>query len=89
MTLEERARYIEDHVTDIPVRVLVSGRWTNEYLINLPARLAIREAFRLLLSGPDIPHRRVAAPEPDDSCPECGGRDRHSPACTLVERADT
>jgi hypothetical protein len=62
--LHERAAYIVEHAKAIPVRVKLedSGCFTNLILTELPARVAIREAFRLLLRA-EVPHRRVKPEE--------------------------
>ena len=58
--LAERAAYIVEHTDSIGVRVRGSeGRWTNQFLADLPPDIAIREAFRLLLRA-EVPHRKVA-----------------------------
>jgi hypothetical protein len=53
--LAERADYILAHLNEIPVRVqLAEGVWSDHKLSALPAELAVREAFRLLLRQEEI-----------------------------------
>ena len=64
--LRKRAANMVEHAGSIGVRVQGSeGRWTNEFLADLPGAIAIREAFRLLLDHEGPIHRRVK-PEGSD-----------------------
>lgn len=56
------AGYIERHADTIGVRVEIDGKWQDRYLSELPARLAISEAFRLLFRG-CIPVRVIKGDE--------------------------
>jgi hypothetical protein len=60
--LIELAAYIERYAETIGVRVDIDGRLENLYLSELPPRLAIHEAFRLLFDG-RVPHRGLTEDE--------------------------
>lgn len=56
-SLEQRAAYIVKYADAIGVRIQGSdGRWTDSRLADLPAGVAIREAFRVLLRA-EVPVR--------------------------------
>jgi hypothetical protein len=68
-TLHERAAYIVANADAIGVRIHIGGRPENLILAELPAQIAIREAFRLLLRA-ETPHRKL---RPDEArCGHCG-----------------
>jgi hypothetical protein len=59
--LAERADYILAHLNEIPVRVQFGADvWSDHKLSALPAELAVREAFRLLLRQEEIHYPVVA-----------------------------
>ena len=87
--IHERAAAIAYYAANIGVRVELDGRWQNAYLADLPAAVAIREAFRLLLRSPTthvlLKHGGYAFP---NYCGDCGaalvgGLTEHKPDCWI------
>jgi hypothetical protein len=58
LPLYERSQKMLQHLDTIAVRVEIDGRWQSKYLAELPAPLAIAEAFRLLLQVERPPAER-------------------------------
>ncbi len=64
LPLHERSERILENLDTIAVRVELDGRWQSKYLSDLPAPLAIAEAFRLLLQVE--PRKRADAATVED-----------------------